>query len=47
MGHNLMKEIKMRNDEYDRVTEHGLKPEMRDVFSAGNFIPLSCLVVKF
>lgn len=32
MGHNLMKEIKMRNDEYDRVTEHGLKPEMRDVF---------------
>ncbi|MDO9288579.1 MAG: DUF922 domain-containing protein [Thermodesulfovibrionales bacterium] len=32
MGHNLMKAIKMRNDEYDRVTEHGLKPEMRDVF---------------
>lgn len=32
MGHNLMKAIKMRNDEYDRVTEHGLKPEMRDIF---------------
>lgn len=32
VGHNLMKAIKMRNDEYDRLTEHGLKPEMRDIF---------------
>ncbi len=32
IGHDLMKAIKMRNDEYDRVTEHGLKPEMRDIF---------------
>ena len=32
MGHDLMKTIKMRNDEYDRVTEHGLKPGMRDIF---------------
>lgn len=32
IGHNLMKAIKMRNDEYDRLTEHGLKPEMREIF---------------
>ncbi|MDA8433241.1 MAG: DUF922 domain-containing protein, partial [Nitrospiraceae bacterium] len=29
IGHDLIREIKARNDEYDRVTEHGLKPGMR------------------
>ncbi|TAL27188.1 MAG: DUF922 domain-containing protein, partial [Nitrospirae bacterium] len=29
MGHDLMMLIKERNDEYDRLTEHGLKPELR------------------
>lgn len=32
IGHDFIKAIKARNDEYDRLTEHGLKPEMRDVF---------------
>jgi predicted secreted Zn-dependent protease len=32
IGHDLISEIKARNDEYDRLTEHGLKPEMRQVF---------------
>ncbi|MBI5639589.1 MAG: DUF922 domain-containing protein [Nitrospirae bacterium] len=32
IGHDLLKEIKKRNDEYDRLTEHGLKPEKRVVF---------------
>ena len=32
IGHDLMKIIKDRNDEYDRLTEHGLKPDMRDIF---------------
>ncbi len=32
IGHDLIREIKARNDEYDRLTEHGLKPEMRQVF---------------
>ena len=32
IGHALIREIKERNDEYDRVTEHGLKPGMRQEF---------------
>jgi len=32
IGHDILKEIKRRNDEYDRITEHGLKPKMREVF---------------
>jgi len=32
IGHDLIREIKARNDEYDKLTEHGLKPEMRQVF---------------
>ncbi len=32
IGHDLIKKIKARNDEYDRITEHGLKPQMRDSF---------------
>lgn len=32
IGHALIKEIKEKNDEYDRLTEHGLKPKMREVF---------------
>ncbi len=32
IGHDLIREIKSRNDEYDRLTEHGLKPEMRQAF---------------
>jgi len=35
IGHDLMKTIKMKNDEYDRLTEHGLKPEMGDIFFKG------------
>jgi predicted secreted Zn-dependent protease len=32
IGHDLIMEIKTRNDEYDRLTEHGMKPDMRSVF---------------
>lgn len=32
IGHDLIMTLKARNDEYDRLTEHGLKPEMRPVF---------------
>ncbi|MBI4689758.1 MAG: DUF922 domain-containing protein [Nitrospirae bacterium] len=32
IGHDLIKMIKLKNDEYDRLTEHGMKPEMREVF---------------
>jgi len=32
IGHDLIMEIKGRNDEYDRLTEHGLRPEMRQGF---------------
>ena len=32
IGCNMSKKIKKLNDEYDRLTDHGLKPEMKDVF---------------
>jgi predicted secreted Zn-dependent protease len=32
IGHDLIREIRARNDEYDRLTGHGLKPEMRRIF---------------
>jgi len=32
IGHDLIRGIKKRNDEYDRLTEHGLKPEMRRIY---------------
>jgi len=32
IGHELIKTIKARNEEYDRLTGHGAKPEMRAVF---------------
>ena len=32
IGHDFIKTIKRENDEYDRLTDHGLKPEMRTVF---------------
>jgi predicted secreted Zn-dependent protease len=32
IGHDLLYKIKIRNNEYDRLTEHGLKKEMRGVF---------------
>lgn len=35
IGHNLIMTIKLKNDEYDSLTEHGLKPEMRKVFFTG------------
>lgn len=34
IGHDLAEAISQRNAEYDRLTEHGLKPEMRKVFFA-------------
>lgn len=36
IGHEMLRTVKAKNDEYDRLTEHGLKPEMKAVFfSAG------------
>ncbi|MBI5101679.1 MAG: DUF922 domain-containing protein [Nitrospirae bacterium] len=35
VGHSLIKNIKSRNEEYDRVTEHGIKHEMRAAFFGG------------
>lgn len=35
IGHDLIKRIATENDEYDRLTEHGMKPEMRKVFFGG------------
>lgn len=35
IGHDLIMKIKDRNEEYDRLTDHGLKPEMRGVFFGG------------
>lgn len=32
IGHDLIMTIKKQNVEYDRITEHGLKAEMRDIF---------------
>ncbi len=32
IGHELIMTIKKQNDEYDRLTDHGLKAEMRDTF---------------
>lgn len=32
IGHELVRTVKTRNDEYDRLTEHGLRPEMQAVF---------------
>ncbi len=32
IGHEILKKIKARNDEYDRITEHGIKHEMRSAF---------------
>lgn len=32
IGCDMSKKIKKLNDEYDRLTDHGLKPEMKDVF---------------
>lgn len=32
IGHEIIRKIKDRNDEYDRVTEHGTKHSMRSVF---------------
>jgi predicted secreted Zn-dependent protease len=32
IGHDLIRTIKKQNEEYDRLTEHGLKTEMRDLF---------------
>lgn len=32
IGHDLIMTIKKQNDEYDRITDHGLKAEMRDIF---------------
>ena len=32
IGHDLIMVIKKQNEEYDRITDHGLKPEMRGVF---------------
>jgi hypothetical protein len=32
IGHELVKTVKAKNDEYDRLTEHGLRPEMKAVF---------------
>ena len=35
IGHELIMKIKARNDEYDRITGHGIKHEMRAVFFGG------------
>ncbi|MDA8082678.1 MAG: DUF922 domain-containing protein [Nitrospiraceae bacterium] len=35
IGHELIIEIKNRNDEYDRMTDHGARPEMRAAFFGG------------
>ncbi|TAN39832.1 MAG: DUF922 domain-containing protein [Nitrospirae bacterium] len=32
IGYALIRTIKAKNDDYDRVTEHGLRPEMKAVF---------------
>ncbi len=32
IGHELIMKIKARNDEYDRLTDHGMKHDMREVF---------------
>jgi predicted secreted Zn-dependent protease len=32
IGCDMSKKIKKLNDEYDRLTDHGLKPEMKDLF---------------
>lgn len=34
-GYELIRTIKARNDEYDRLTEHGTRPEMKTVFFGG------------
>lgn len=37
IGHELVRMVKAKNDEYDRLTEHGLRPEMKSVFfGSGN-----------
>jgi hypothetical protein len=37
IGHELVRTVKAKNDEYDRLTEHGLRPEMKSVFfGSGN-----------
>jgi len=35
IGHELVRTVKAKNDEYDRLTEHGLRPEMKAVFFGG------------
>ena len=35
IGHDMIKEIKRSNDDYDRLTDHGLKPELRQAFFSG------------
>jgi predicted secreted Zn-dependent protease len=32
VAHAVMRKIKQKNDEYDAVTDHGRKPELRNVF---------------
>lgn len=32
IGHDLIMKIKDRNEEYDRITDHGMRPEMRASF---------------
>lgn len=35
IGHDLIMKIKDRNEEYDRITNHGMRPEMRNSFFGG------------
>ncbi len=37
IGHELVRTVKAKNDEYDRLTEHGLKPEMKTVFFGSGY----------
>ncbi|MBA4372852.1 MAG: hypothetical protein C0402_08295 [Thermodesulfovibrio sp.] len=37
IGHEFVRTVKAKNDEYDRLTEHGLKPEMKTVFFGSGY----------
>jgi predicted secreted Zn-dependent protease len=37
IGHELVRTVKAKNDEYDRLTEHGLRPEMKPVFFGSGY----------